>query len=89
MVRGGRRPPPPKAGSEYETRKVPAHRWLVLRSQSMDTEEIQHLWARAYSEWFPANPYQPLAEPELLATVFDQDGRPDHAELWLAIAPMD
>jgi AraC family transcriptional regulator len=80
---------PPTAGSGYETREVPAHRWLVLRSQSMDTGEIQHLWARAYGEWFPANPYQPLAEPELLATVLDQDGRPDHAELWLAIAPMD
>jgi AraC family transcriptional regulator len=80
---------PPKAGSGYETRKVPAHRWLVLSSPSMDTEEIQHLWARAYGEWFPANPYQPLAEPELLATVLDQDGHPDHAELWLAIAPIN
>ncbi|TDL42841.1 AraC family transcriptional regulator [Kocuria rosea] len=80
---------PPEAGSAYETRELPAHRWLVLRSQSMDTEEIQHLWARAYGEWFPANPYQPLAVPELLATVLDQDGRPVHAELWLAIAPMD
>jgi AraC family transcriptional regulator len=80
---------PPKAGSAYETREVPAHRWLVLRSPSMDTGEIQHLWARAYGEWFLANPYQPLAEPELLATVLDQDGRPDHAELWLAIAPTD
>lgn len=80
---------PLKAGSGYETREVPAHRWLVLSSQSMDTVEIQHLWARAYGEWFPANPYQPLAEPELLATVLDQDGRPDHAELWPAIAPMD
>lgn len=80
---------PRQAGSEYETREVPAHRWLVLSSQSMDTEEIQHLWAKAYGEWFPANPYQPLAEPELLATIFDQDGHPDHAELWLAIAPTD
>lgn len=80
---------PPKAGSAHEAREVPAHRWLVLSSPSMDTVEIQHLWARAYGEWFPANPYQPLAEPELLATVLDQDGHPDHAELWLAIAPMD
>lgn len=80
---------PQKAVSGYETREVRAHRWLVLSSPSMDTAEVQHLWARAYGQWFPANPYRPLAEPELLATVFDQDGRPDHAELWLAVAPMD
>ncbi|MGQ1797060.1 hypothetical protein ACT4S5_08005 [Kocuria oceani] len=55
----------------------------------MDTEEIQHLWARPYGVWFPANPYQPLAEPERLATVLNQDGHPDHAELWLAIAPIN
>jgi AraC family transcriptional regulator len=77
----------PPEGSGHETRPVPAHQWLVLDSQGMDTEEVQHLWARAYGEWFPANTYEPLAEPELLATVFDRNGRPDHMELWLAVAP--
>lgn len=50
------------------------------------TEEVQQLWAKAYGEWFPANPYEPVPEPELLATVLDQEGKPDHMELWLAVA---
>jgi AraC family transcriptional regulator len=76
----------PPAGSAHETLHVPARQWLVLASQGMETEEVQQLWAKAYGEWFPANPYEPLAEPELLATVFDQEGKPDHMELWLAVS---
>jgi AraC family transcriptional regulator len=77
---------PAAENTGHEALAVPARQWLVLDSQGMDTEEVQQLWARAYGEWFPANPYQPLPEPELLATVFDQDGRPDHMQLWLAVA---
>jgi AraC family transcriptional regulator len=76
----------PAAGSGHETVRVPARQWLVLESQGMETEEVQQLWAKAYGEWFPANPYEPLAEPELLATVFDAAGKPDHMELWLAVS---
>ncbi|MEV4648227.1 GyrI-like domain-containing protein [Saccharopolyspora sp. NPDC049357] len=45
--------------SGYETLPVPAHTWLVLSSQTAQTaqtDDIQQLWAKAYGEWFPANP---------------------------------
>jgi AraC family transcriptional regulator len=75
----------PAPGGGHETLDVPAGQWLVLSSQGLATEEVQQLWARAYGEWFPANPYAPLTQPELLATVFGADGQPHHMELWLAV----
>lgn len=78
---------PPAPDSGHDTLPVPAHTWLVLSSPTAQTHDIQQLWAKAYGEWFPANSHQPLPAPELLATVLDDHGRPDHAELWLAVAP--
>ena len=78
---------PPAPDNGYETLPVPAHTWLVLSSQTAQTYDIQQLWAKAYGEWFPANPHQPLPAPELLATVLDDHAQPHHAELWLAVAP--
>ncbi|MDS2172453.1 AraC family transcriptional regulator [Nesterenkonia sp. CL21] len=84
--------PPPDDGRQpdhgpLESLEVEAHQWLVLSSQGVEIEEIQQLWPQAYGEWFPANPYEPLDAPEMLATVHDDGGEEDHMELWLAVRP--
>lgn len=72
---------------EHETRAVPAATWLVLSSEGPAVEQVQQLWPRAYGEWFPANPYQPVDGPELVAPVFDDAGGVEHYELWLPVEP--
>lgn len=78
----------PQILSEHglETSEVPAHTWLVLTSADSEVESVQQLWPDAYGKWFPANPYSPVKGPELVSTIYSEDWRPLHSELWLPIA---
>lgn len=72
---------------DHETRAVPAATWLVLASDGPSVEDVQRLWPEAYGEWFPANPYQPVDGPELVAPVLDDAGGVERCELWLPVEP--
>jgi AraC family transcriptional regulator len=63
---------------------VDAGAWLVIEGEGDAPEAIQQLWARAYAEWLPANPYRLRPGPELLAVESLGEGRARGA-LWLPI----
>ena len=65
---------------------VEAGAWLVIEGEGPAPEAIQQLWARAYAEWLPANPYRLRPGPELLAVEPLDDGRARGA-LWLPVEP--
>lgn len=70
---------------QLETVTIPAYTWLVLSSTDSEVGSVQKLWPDAYGTWFPANPYRPVAGPELVTTVYDDEWNPLYAELWLPI----
>ena len=77
-------PAPP----EWDTLTVPASTWAVFeaRSDTALAPALQQLWADAFSEWFPSNPYEIIPGPEILTVT---DASPDWSsgtgELWLPI----
>ncbi|KQV25197.1 MULTISPECIES: AraC family transcriptional regulator [unclassified Microcella] len=65
---------------------VAAGSWLVIEGEGQAPEAIQQLWARAYAEWLPANPYRLRPGPELLSVEPLEHGRA-RGELWLPVEP--
>lgn len=65
---------------------VAAGSWLVIEGEGKAPEAIQQLWAQAYAEWLPANPYRLRPGPELLAVEPLGDERARGA-LWLPVEP--
>ncbi|MEU9835384.1 AraC family transcriptional regulator [Streptosporangium sp. NPDC048047] len=64
---------------------VPAGTWVVFEDSGPVPETLQHIWADAYSQWFPSNPYRTRPGPEILRTRMSQDGGEAEAELWLPV----
>ena len=77
-------PPPP----EWDTLAVAASTWAVFETNS-DTAlapALQQLWADAFSEWFPSNPYETIPGPEILTvTETSPDWTSGAGELWIPI----
>lgn len=71
-------------GGDDEALEVEAGDWLVIESEGPAPEAIQELWARAYAEWLPANPYRLRPGPEMLSVEPLGDGRARGA-LWLPV----
>lgn len=63
---------------------VEAGDWLVIENEGPAPEAMQELWARAYAEWLPANPYRLRPGPEMLSVEPLSDGRVRGA-LWLPV----
>lgn len=72
-------------GKALELLDVPAHTWLILSSDGPETEQVQQLWVDAYGKWLPANPYNTVPGPEIVAWKYDDAGNEAHAELWLPV----
>lgn len=64
---------------------IPAGEWVVLSNSGPFPEAMQRLWHDAYSEWFPAHPYRTRPGPEILQTVYAEDGTSAEASLWLPV----
>lgn len=64
---------------------VPSGLWVVFEADGKFPEALQHLWADAATEWFPANPYEWIEGPELLTIHPDPGGESGRGELWLPI----
>ncbi|WP_139983967.1 AraC family transcriptional regulator [Nocardioides litoris] len=77
--------------ADLDVLEVPAHQWVVLEAVG-DLPDglgpaLQGLWASAYGEWFPANPYRTVLGPELLRVTISEDRRTGRGELWLPVEP--
>ncbi|GGW28731.1 AraC family transcriptional regulator [Streptomyces lucensis JCM 4490] len=64
---------------------VPAGTWAVFSTSGPAPEAVQALWADAYKQWFPSNPYRTRPGPEILRTRPCRDGSDTDAELWLPV----
>ncbi len=69
----------------YESMTVPASLWVVFEAEGKFPEALQHLWANAAAEWFPANPYHWSPGPQLLSVQPEPGGASGRGQLWLPI----
>lgn len=72
---------------EFESIAVPAGLWVVFETEGKFPESLQHLWADAATEWFPANPYRWAPGPEMLSVQPAPTGVEGRGQLWLPIEP--
>ncbi|WP_236077736.1 AraC family transcriptional regulator [Rhodococcus sp. P1Y] len=72
----------------WDTLAVPASKWVVFEASAEDnfSAALQQLWADAFSEWFPSNPYQVVPGPEILTvTASNEDWSSGTGELWIPV----
>lgn len=72
----------------WDSLVVPASKWVVFEARSEENFSValQQLWADAFSEWFPSNPYQVIPGPELLTvTEKNDDWSAGAGELWIPV----
>lgn len=72
----------------WDTVAVPASKWVVFEARSDGGLQpaLQQLWADAFGEWFPSNPYEVLPGPELLTvTEKSEDWSSGAGELWIPV----
>lgn len=75
---------------KYTVVDIPALTWTVFHTgeytADQTTVQIQSLWKRIYTEWFPMSSYEPLAGPQ-----FEMYGKADsgleYSEVWIPVAP--
>lgn len=72
----------------WDTLVVPASKWVVFVASVEEnfSSALQQLWADAFSEWFPSNPYEVVPLPELLTvTDANENWSSGTGELWIPI----
>lgn len=72
----------------WDSLAVSASKWVVFetRSEQNFSVALQQLWADAFGEWFPSNPYQIIPGPELLTvTEKNDDWSAGSGELWIPV----
>ncbi|WP_404286405.1 helix-turn-helix domain-containing protein [Glutamicibacter arilaitensis] len=74
-----------EAPQGFETLEVRAGTWVVFEAEGKFPDVLQHLWADAATEWFPANPYRWVPGPELLSIQPDADGNSGRGQLWIPV----
>ncbi|WP_416148511.1 AraC family transcriptional regulator [Salipaludibacillus sp. HK11] len=66
------------APNTMATLDVPALTWAVFEVDG-PWEEVQEVWERVYSEWFPSSGYEHVEGPEILASTDTQ------SEIWIPV----
>ena len=68
--------------------KVPAGRWVVIRTAGPHPQTLQKTWAATATEWFPANPWRLRPGPEIVAVLEHADDfSTATCALWLPVEP--
>jgi AraC family transcriptional regulator len=73
---------------QWDTLSVPTSKWVVFEAsaESNFTVALQQLWADAFGEWFPSNPYEIVPGPEILTiTEKSEDWSSGTGELWIPV----
>ena len=74
--------------SGFDIIKVPAGRWVVIRTAGPHPQTLQKTWANTATEWFPANPWRLRPGPEIVAVLErTADFSTATCELWLPVEP--
>ena len=75
----------PGAG-KWQSLAVPASTWGVFTARGKFPDELQSVWGRIYSEWFPVSGYEVSPGPEILWNASKDTSLPDyHSEIWIPI----
>lgn len=69
----------------YDSTDIPAGLWVVFETEGKFPESLQHLWADAAAQWFPANPYRWSPGPQMLSVQPEPDGSKGRGQLWIPI----
>jgi len=65
---------------------IPASKWVVFEVHGPMPDAMQNTWKQIYSEWFPSNPYEPIASAELEVYSEQDPFSPDcYSEIWIPI----
>ncbi|AGF72474.1 AraC family transcriptional regulator [Corynebacterium halotolerans] len=75
------------APAGMESLEVSAGLWVVFATEGTFPGALQHLWADAATEWFPANPYRWAPGPEMLSVQPAGDGTHGSGQLWIPVEP--
>jgi AraC family transcriptional regulator len=74
--------------SGFETVTVPAAIWAVFETTSVKaedvSEDIQAIWKRVYTEWFPLSGYEHARTPEL-EVYYDREDEVFRSEVWIPV----
>ncbi|GAA5152192.1 AraC family transcriptional regulator [Nocardioides marinquilinus] len=81
---------PAELPDDLDTLRVEPSTWVVFEADGPTADgvllgRVQQLWAEAFSQWFPANPYQVVPGPEVLRLTYADDGASGRGELWLPV----
>ncbi len=90
------RVPAPDVPDDLDVLEVAAATWAVFEAHAAGDlrEALQNLWADAFGEWFPSNPYRIVPGPEILEVLEHDDDptpRPDddaasgRGRLWIPV----
>nr|WP_306422831.1 helix-turn-helix domain-containing protein [Paenarthrobacter aurescens] len=69
----------------FDVLEVPAGLWVVFEAEGKFPEVLQHMWADAATEWFPANPYRWAPGPEMLSVQPEPGGTHGRGQLWIPV----
>lgn len=74
--------------TEWDTLAVAPSKWVVFEAHEQKDFHgaLQQLWADAFGEWFPSNPYEIVPGPEILTvTESSPDWTSGTGELWIPV----
>ena len=73
-------------GSRWEVLPVESSEWAVFTAIGGFPHNLQDIWGRVYSEWFPSTGYESTGGPELLWNEGPDTSKPDFkSELWIPV----
>lgn len=71
---------------KWQALAVPASTWGVFTAKGQFPDELQRVWARIYSEWFPMSGYEVSPGPEMVWIDDEDTTLPNyHSEIWVPI----
>lgn len=77
-----------KASEEYKVVDIPKLKWAVFTTEEhipdQTVAQIQNLWKRIYTEWFPTSSYEPLSGPQFEMYGIAESGMP-YCEVWIPV----
>ncbi|MNI64772.1 Bacterial transcription activator, effector binding domain [compost metagenome] len=72
----------------FDTITVPAATWAVFETSSAEaadvTGDIQDIWKRVFTEWFPLSGYEHARTPEL-EVYYDRENGRFRSEVWIPV----
>ncbi|MEW9700404.1 effector binding domain-containing protein [Paenibacillus sp. SI8] len=77
-----------KTREEYQVVDIPKLTWAVFTTETYSPDQtvaqIQNLWKRIYTEWFPMSSYEPLSGPQFEMYGIAESGL-SYCEVWIPV----